>query len=237
MTKPLLIATAAGSLAMGFFVGYKVAEKRLSAQFEERLDKETANMRVFYRTVEKPFKTPQEAAAALITEEESESKDSTAETANNKVAYHKIAKQYIPEEDPEQSPVSIEGDVFSEGSGGPVAEELRHHNVFKEEPTIITQEEFMQNDSDYVQGQLTFYKADSVLTDEREDRIDDQDNVVGLENLKMFGNPRSGSSDPNVIHIRNGRLQMEFEVCLSENAYTREVLGIDEDPPKRPSGR
>lgn len=238
MTKPLLIATAAGSLAVGFVVGYKVAERRLSTQFEERLDKETAGMKEFYQTVKKPFATPQEAAAALIVEEESEPEETTAEKANNKVAYHKIVKkEYLPEEDPEQSPVSIEGEVFSGESGAAVGDELKHHNVFDERPVIISQEEFMQNDSEYIQGVLTYYKVDKVLTDEREEKIDDQDTTVGLHNLDMFGNPKNGSSDPNVIHIRNGRLQMEFEVCLSETSYRREVLGIDEDPPQRPSGR
>lgn len=92
----------------------------------------------------------------------------------------------------------------------------------------------MQNDSSYIQSTLTFYKVDSVLTDERESVIEDLNETVGAENMKKFG---SNSSDPNVLHIRNGRLQMEFEVCLSENSYRREVLGMEEDPPDLPSGR
>jgi hypothetical protein len=234
---PRSIAIAASSLCIGFGAGYIVAQRRLTAEFEDRLEKETAGMREFYQAVKKPYATPQEAAAALINGEEPP-QESTAEQANGKVAYHKIVKkEYLPEEDPEQSPVTIDGEVFSETSGGVVAEELRHQNVFKENPHIITQDEFMQNDSEYIQGQLTYYRVDKVLTDEREDVIEDQDATVGNANLLMFGDPKSGSSDPNIIHIRNGRLQMEFEVCLSENSYRREVLGIDEDPPQRPSGR
>lgn len=231
MTKPLLIATAVGSVAVGFGIGYKVAEKRLSTQFEQRLEKETASMREFYQVAKKPFSTPQEAAAELIKEEPEES---TAEIANTKTAYHKIVKkEYSPEEDPEEQ-VAIEAEVFS-GSSVPSA--IQHHNVFQEEPIIISQEEFMQNDSGYIQGQLTYYKVDEVLTDERESVIEELDETVGKNNMLMFGDPKSLSSDPNVVHIRNGRLQMEFEVCLSENSYRREVLGIDEPPPKRPSGR
>lgn len=226
--KPLLIATAVGSVAVGFGVGYKVAEKRLAAQFDERLQKETAGMREFYQTVKKPYATPQEAAAQLIQEAPVEdSPESTAERTNDKVAYHKVVKtHYAPEDDPEE-----ELAILAETE---VVVEEEHHNLFIEHPHIISQEEFMQNDSSYIQSTLTFYKVDSVLTDERESVIEDLNETVGAENMKKFG---SNSSDPNVLHIRNGRLQMEFEVCLSENSYRREVLGMEEDPPDLPSGR
>lgn len=231
MTKPLLIVTAVGSLAAGFAIGYKVAEKRISAQFEQRLEKETAGMREFYQVARKPYATPQEAAAALMTEEVPESETPTAETANNKVAYHKIVKtEYAPEDDPEEE-LAVEAEV------GPRPEEV-HQNVFVDgAPILISQEEFMENESEYVQGNLTYYKTDAVLADEKDDVIEDRDAVIGDNNLARFGDPRNGSSDPNIIHVRNPRLQMEFEVCLSENSYRREVLGIDEPLPKLPSGR
>lgn len=230
MTKPLLIAIAAGSLGVGFGIGYKVAEKRLVTQFEERLEKETAGMREFYQTIKKPYATPQEAAAALITEEEdSQPEDSTAEKANNLVAYHKIVKQEYKEErateqelpvDPEVSPESVVQNLFDDTA-----------------PAIITQEEFMENESGFIQGVLTYYKVDGVLVDEREDLIEDQDDVIGKKHLQMFGKPNNGSSDPNVIHVRNPRLAMEFEVCLESNSYSEKVLGLEEAPPDLPSGR
>lgn len=229
MTKPLFIATAVGSLAVGFAVGHKVAVRRLSAEFEERLDKETEGMREFYQVAKKPFATPQEAAAELIKDEKPE--ESTADQANHKVAYHKIVKkeEYVQSEDPEEEH-ALEAE---EGSHAPVVQ----HNVFSDVPILISQEEFMVNESNYTQGTLTYYEVDQVLTDEREDVIEDQDATIGTKNLDKFGDPRNGSSDPNVLHVRNPRLQMEFEVCLSANSYRREVLGIDENPPQRPSGR
>jgi hypothetical protein len=223
--KPLLIATAVSSVAVGFVVGYKVAEKRLVAQFEERLEKETAGMREFYQVAKKPFATPQEAVAELIKEE-----SETAAEANNRVAYHKITQKYKPEEEL----VAIDAEVFS----AEATSEVQHHNVFVDgAPVLISQEEFMENETAYVQGALTYYSVDEVLVDERDDVIEDKDASVGVKNLMMFGNPRNGSSDPNIIHIRNPRLQMEFEVCQSESSYRREVLGMDEDPPQLPSGR
>jgi len=226
MTKPLLIATAAGSLVVGFAIGYKVAEKRLSDQFENRLQKETSSMREFYQVAKKPFATPQEAAAELIQDDE----ETTAEKVNHKVAYHKIVKtNYTPEADPEEAMA-----IDNEGRREPPEDELRHHNLFREEPHIISQEEFMQNDSEYIQSTLTYYELDEVLTDDRENVIEELDETVGKQNMMMFG---TKSSDPNIVHIRNGRLQMEFEVCRSGTSYQREVLGIEEDPPELPSGR
>lgn len=234
MTNPRLtaIAVGAGSFAVGMVVGYKIAERRLSTQFELRLEKETAGMREFYQTAKKPYATPQEAAAALIIsqgntilEDDVDSgQESTATIVDGKIAYHKIVKK-------EYGPKEVVVDLPDQDDRIP---ELEHHNLFVEEPIIVTQEEFMQNDSGYEQSTLTFYRGDHVLTDERENVIEDLNEVVGAENMTKFG---SNSSDPSVLHIRNGRLQMEFEVCLSENSYRQEVLGIDENPQELPSGR
>lgn len=226
--KPLLIATVVlGSAGAGFGIGYKVAYRRLELEFERRLERETAGMREFYETVKQPYATPQEAAAELIKED---SEEGTAEQANDKVAYHKIVKkEYRPEE------VVIPEELHENVAANPDVVET---NLFQNDPVLISQEEFMQNDSSYIQGQLTYYLVDKVLTDEKDDVIEDLDATIGIRNLETFGHPsRSLSSDPNVIHVRNGRLQMEFEVCLSQNSYRFEVLGIEEAPPELPSGR
>lgn len=230
MTSPRLtvIVVAVTNALAGFSFGYWTAQRRLELEFERRLEKETAGMREFYQAAKKPFATPQEAAAELIKEEEPEG---TAETTNNKIAYHKIVKkEYATPDEPTMLEELHESVVVH-------SEESVSVNLFQNVPTIITQEQFMENESNYVQGSLTYYRVDNVLADERDDVIDDRDATVGDGNLKMFGHPNSGSSDPNVIHVRNGRLQMEFEISLSETSYRREVLGIEEDLPELPSGR
>lgn len=223
------IAVGAGSLAVGISLGYKIAERRLSSQFEARLQRETAGMREFYQNTKKPYATPQDAAAALILSKGSELLTEDAEqepitTVGDKIAYHKIVKK-------EYGPKEVVVDLPDQDDRIP---EPQHHNLFIETPIIIDQEEFMQNDSGYEQSTLTFYRGDHVLTDERETVIEELDDVVGAENMTKFG---QNSSDPNVLHIRNGRLQMEFEVCLSEGSYRQEVLGIEETPQELPSGR
>ena len=115
MRSHLLIATVAlGSGAMGVFVGYKIAEKRLGTAFDQRLDKETADMKEYYQLAKKPFATPQEAAAALITEPEApEEQETPAEVLNQRIAYHKIVKsEYESSEDPVE-------EEATEGEHGP----------------------------------------------------------------------------------------------------------------------
>lgn len=222
--KLLLIVTAASliSAGAGAVVGYKVAEKRLTLHFEERILKETAGMRVFYSQAKQPFDTPEEALAAMVSSDP-ESPESPAETTPERVAYHKIVKTHYAEENP---PEESEG-ARVEFTPPPVDTHVQ--NVF-DAPRVISQDEFMNEESGYMQGTLTYYAEDGALCDERDEHIEAIDDVVGTDNMRKFGEQ---SSDPNVVHIRNPRLQLEWEVIRNAGSYARDVLG-QENPP---SGR
>lgn len=234
---PLFLATAVGvgSFGLGVVVGYKVAYRNLEIAFEERMLKETEGMRQFYQQTtvsKKPFSTPEEAAAALIqpgTVLKETAVSLTPEGIAERVAYHKITKNYTDD----AGDLHIESDGIPEISF-PEPPEPEQHNVFADGPAIISQEEFLENDSDFMQSTLTYYAVDNVLTDEREQVIEDPGDVVGLTNLQKFGEL---SSDENTVHIRNIRLGLEFELVRHEGSYRQEILGIDENPPQRPSGR
>ncbi len=81
-----------------------------------------------------------------------------------------------------------------------------------------------------MQGTLTFYEEDKALCDEADQRIESIDETVGQENLQQFG---LMSTDPSTVHIRNRRLQLEWEVIRNPGSYARDVEGFV-DPP---SGR
>jgi hypothetical protein len=221
-----LIATAVGvsSFVVGGTVGYKLAEKRLSDRFEERLARETQDMREFYTIHRKKYPNPSVAAAELIPG----TLLTPEEIATENVAYHKIVKGegYVTSE------VVVENAEVYEGKEIP-------QNIFDsrpdpDNPYIISQEDFMQNEGSFEQPTLTYYEKDDKLTDEREDLIDDVDKVVGLEFKVNFG---EGSSDENTVHVRNERLRMDFEIVRSEGAYAVEVLGMDEVPMDTPRSR
>jgi hypothetical protein len=215
-----LLGVSISSMLIGAGTGYIVAEKKLAARFDKRLAEETEEMREFYTIHEKKYPTPQDAAADLIgatllTVEEKETQ---------RVEYHKIAKKYDSEDDPEEE-LAIEAEV------GPVlASNVFDEKTDRDRPYIVSQEDFMQNNLGYEQGQLTYYEKDKVLTDERETVIEDVDATVGENNIQ-FG---IGSSDVNVVHIRNEKLRMDFELVRSEGSYAQEVLGLDEVPEQKP---
>jgi hypothetical protein len=227
--SPLILGViAVGNLAVGAVVGYKVAEKRLSVRFDRRLETETADMREFYTVHphQKKYPNPAAAVADLIQPSIVEGDVEPPE----KVAYHKIVKsgEYTSEDDPEEE-LAIEAEVGKE-----VSRNVFEEKADPEQPYIISQEDYMQGEPDFQQATLTYYELDKILTDEREDRIDDINTTVGEQNIQ-FG---VGSSDENVVHVRNVRLRMDFEIIRSEGAYAKEVLGLDEmDPPRKMSRR
>lgn len=244
MTNPHLtaIAVGIGSFAAGAAVGYKVAEKRLATEFEERLERETAEMKTFYTSIErKKFATPQEAVEELMPKEASEvlSAYGPGETEMRvPIAYDKIKPVKTDSAKPsvtitnitQTSTDEIEVEAIVEKSVFAKAE-LR--DVSK--PYIISQEEFMENAPDYIQNTVTYYRGDNVLADERDDPIEEIEKVVGLDCLVSFG---KDSSDDRAVHVRNEVLQLDFEVLLHEGSYATEVLGVDPiQPARRPSGR
>lgn len=220
-----LISAAFGGLLMGVGIGYKLAEKRLIVQYDERLERETADMKVFYTVVgKKKYETPGAAVADLIPDEgESEPRETSQKTA-----YNKIIKQEYNEIDPEDEEelTVVQGQVVVS-------------NVFDvardtSKPYIISQEEFMEGADEIDQGTLTYYMLDKVLTDVRDEVIDDVSATVGDDFQDNFG---AGSSDENVVHIRNEKLRMDFEITKSIGSFAQDVLGEDEVPVVKPGER
>lgn len=97
----------------------------------------------------------------------------------------------------------------------------------KEAPYVIHKEEFFGDDSYESSLTFTYFEGDDVLVDESDEVITKKDEVVGMDNLTKFGH---GSEDPNVVYIRNDRLQQDMEILLHKSHYAKEVLGLEEEP-------
>lgn len=197
---------------IGFFVGYKLLEKRLEAAFDERLNEETAKMREYYEVVKKPFATPQEALEELIPEPPVEAED--PRQPNMKVAYHKIvATEYTEAQ-------------ADEAEAAAAVEEI--HNVFDDPPRdvskayVISEDDFMGNATGFVQSTLTYYAGDDTLVDDHEEIIASPHDVIGSDFRTQFGND---SRNENTVYFRHEKLGLEFEVVRSDGTYKREVLG------------
>lgn len=90
-------------------------------------------------------------------------------------------------------------------------------------PYVITESEFRIDRPDFEKLSITYYRGDDVMADENDGYIPDPDGTVGLDNLQFFG---LASGDERLLHIRNERVECDFEVTLNDGSYGREVLGF-----------
>jgi hypothetical protein len=78
---------------------------------------------------------------------------------------------------------------------------------------------------------FTYYEADDVLCNERDEVISKQerDRLVGEVHLNQFGH---GSDDPHIVYVRNDQLEMDIEIVRSLSSYAEEVHGFDPPEPE-----
>lgn len=93
-------------------------------------------------------------------------------------------------------------------------------------PYVISLEEFRDDNETYSKISVTYYVLDDTLTDERDAPIRDT-SIVGADYQELFG---QDSDDPDIVHIRNDKLQVDFEIARKEESYTHSVLGYGKPP-------
>jgi hypothetical protein len=74
--------------------------------------------------------------------------------------------------------------------------------------------------------------VDDTLSDENEEIISDVSYVIGYDALSSFGD---GSDDPDIVYVRNEKLQTDYEVTRLNKSYSETVLGVI--PEKKPRAR
>lgn len=91
--------------------------------------------------------------------------------------------------------------------------EKEEQEIMEVKPYVISPEEFGEFE-DYEQISLSYY-ADQVLADENDEKVEDADNVVGLESLTHFGEFEDDS-----VFVRNDRLKCDYEILLDQRTYS-----------------
>lgn len=236
--------------ASSAFAGYKFAQRKLKAQYEELATQEIEEAKAFYgrlykttdklATPEEAFKDAVEAAEAEEPTEAQLLQDAVKAVSSNyetstkdPVDYSKINKVAIDEEVAagtlvieETTRVEVATNVFTDAN-------LEHWDYEREVakrtpdvPYIITEEEFLQNDPSHAQSSLTYFEKDDILLDAVDQIIQDQDGIVGDDNLVRFG---KGSKHPNIVFVRNERIETDFEIERSSGSYVEEVAGLRDD--------
>lgn len=92
----------------------------------------------------------------------------------------------------------------------------------KKKPYIIMPEEFGEHD-DWEAESLTYY-ADGVLTDNRDEPIEDVEKLVGKDFESHFGEYEEDS-----VFIRNEQLKTDYEILAVAMNYS-DIVNTDEHP-------
>lgn len=87
-------------------------------------------------------------------------------------------------------------------------------------PYIIHQDELQQSEHGYEQVEYMYWDGDGVLTDDDGQPLLDGRSIVGAENLK-WGH---GADDPNVVHIRNDKLNLEMTITRDPRSWEEEQV-------------
>lgn len=241
----ILIGTALVAVTSGIAIGYKVAEKRMTTQFEELLQEELKKTKQHYENRIDSLEGAVHYEESEVPEEwvHPEVPDAEEQRLLNKYAGVKVKDDTgtvtveettveVDEEGDEVVKVTEKRNIFVDGR--PIeefdySEEMKNRS--SESPYVISEEEFLANDEGFSQYQMTYYEGDDVLTDEHERTIDAVDELLGIENLSRFGH---GSKDKNLVYIRNEQKLAEYEVARSRGKYSVEVLGFEEEDDRKP---
>ena len=250
----ILGLTFSFSAVAGTAVGYFVAKKRLELRYEELSKREIAEAKQFYSVLNKrdDFETPASAVESLGLTEAAEAlmkyqgkdKISKARSLENDPVYiaGKALKYGDKIEDgdtvsvevheamrveTDSTLVEVTRNVFTDSQ--PADDNFDYDEEVKsrtpDAPYVITHDEYMEAEPEYNQVILTYYIGDDVLTDDKDQPIDETDATVGDDNLLRFGH---GSKDNKIVYVRNDRLDLDFEILQSHGSYVEEVLGFIE---------
>lgn len=93
-------------------------------------------------------------------------------------------------------------------------------------PYVISVDTFMDDDA-FEKLTISYYEDDDTLADDQDRIIPDIEQTIGRKNLDRFGD--SDPADKYIVYVRNERKRVDYEVAHEESAYSRVVLGLDEE--------
>ena len=205
--------TGFGSV-LGFIFGYRYGKQKTKAEALKEAEVEIAKVRAFYHE-RYESEVPAKPDLDKVVEERGYSTKVKAEDLIERPTRPPVPVQpAVPA--PVQHPTRNADKSWDYDAE--IAQRDKNH------PYVIHQNEFNEEFPEYTQVTWTYYAGDDILADERDEVVARPELVVGDKNLKRFGD---GADDPNVVFVRNDRIEMEFEICRSFKAYKVEVEGLD----------
>lgn len=92
---------------------------------------------------------------------------------------------------------------------------------------VISYNEWCEADEDeFKKDTIVYYEDDQIVCDMHDSTIKEYQELVGENALELFG---MMSHDPDVVYIRNKRMQVDFEFVREHSSYHQSVLGLTEE--------
>lgn len=221
MNKSLFAVVFLSGGAIGAFAGYKLALRGLRGEFEEALEVETSAIAARYAARQK-YASPQDAVDALSMPAEVTEIIEEYQGKKEPVAYHKIT--------PSKVQAAEKAEVVKPE---PVVEENIFDKPIELGPIyVIPQLEYEVGGGDNQKVNLTWYVEDSVLADFDDQIYQVPADLIG-DALDRFG---EGNDDPEVVYIRNTKIDIDYELVRDPGSYWRSRHGM-EPAEAPPSGR
>lgn len=217
--------TGFGALLGGVF-GYRWGKQRTKAEAMKEAQEEIDRMRAHLA----------QQKAALRNEETKKIVEADL------LDYESVARQYETRPLPPPVPVRpappiVEGDLSAPVQKTFAKEGLTqtfpwsYNDEFAKRraglPYVIHEDEFLNDNLPlYSNVAYSYHSVDAVLSDEDDHPIQNVEDIVGKEALNRFGH---GSSDPNVVFVRNDKLQQQMEITrLPTSSFERDLRGLDD---------
>jgi len=193
------------SLVLGAAAGYIYAMRRLERDYNDRLKAEVDEIREYYRSKEERKKDSPRMAV--------KPKDSGLVTEKAQEALRNYQGVKPP------APVTHTQEVVKK----------EDKPVENKKIEIISEEEFIDSDTDYKQFSISYYRGDNILAGQSDQEIGKSERIImlGSRILDQLQNDEK-LEDGDTIYVRNHEAKWEFEIRISEGKYTAEVLGMSE---------
>jgi len=215
--KMHILAASLISAGLASLVTAKVVENKMNKEIDERVAREVSASVEFLEKigVAKPTDEYQEKHKQVFGTRFEESDDPRVGT-NEKVRYDKIVKGYVSSTD-----------VVTADDGTMMMAEVQHEGGVEACDTLpdihaITTDEFMANESGFLQSSLTYF-ADGGVLDEDGDLVVDHVDLIG-DAIPPFGQL---SGESHVVYLRNTKKQLEFEV-IQDDANAADIISPGE---------
>jgi hypothetical protein len=126
-----------------------------------------------------------------------------------------LAAKYKPTEG--ATPVETEPDEeFDEE----LLQDIINEVETEQDPSVISFNEFLNDDTNFQRVTLHYYSGDDVVTDDKENPIANPESFLGDDALVSFGEE---SGDPDVVYVRNREKKALYEIAQFHRPFANQV--------------